>query len=234
MGNHGVDIGSMANINAATVAGLGTLGQPEYPRTAATTLLFQGFSSNYNALQVKLDRRFFNGFLMTTAFTWGKAMNYQSGDDGGLDFYINGSRNYARADFDRTLGFVQSYVYQLPVGPGKQWLATGVPSRILGGWEVTGILTLESGTPLTITANGGPLAAPGNTQTANQVAPVQILHGINAGNPWFSTSSFAQPVGVVFGTTGRNIISGPGFFQLQLSLFKDVKINERFNAQISV
>jgi hypothetical protein len=64
------------------------------------------------------------------------------------------------------------------------------------------------------------------------MAPVQILHGINVGNPWFSTSSFSQPVGAVFGNTGRNILSGPGYFQLQLSLFKDLKINERFNAQL--
>ena len=70
MGNHGVDIGSEPNINAGAIVGLGTLGQPEYPRTAATTLFFQGFSSSYNALQVKLDRHFSNGFLMTTAFTW--------------------------------------------------------------------------------------------------------------------------------------------------------------------
>ena len=232
VGNHGVDIGSMANINAATVAGLGTLGQPEYPRTASTILLFQGFSSNYNALQVKLDKRYSNGLLMTTAFTWGKAMDYQSGDDGGLLFYINGHRNYARADFDRKLGFVQSYVYQLPVGPGKRWLTSGPASRILGGWELSGILTLESGTPLTFTANGGSLAAPGNTQTPNLVAPLQILHGINTSSPWFSPGSFAQPVGTVFGNLGRNVISGPGYFQLQLSLFKDIKINERFNVQL--
>ena len=64
----------MTNINAAAVVGLGTLGQPEYPRTAATTLLLQGFSNNYDALQVKFDRRFSSGFLMTTAFTWGLSL----------------------------------------------------------------------------------------------------------------------------------------------------------------
>jgi hypothetical protein len=232
VGNHGVDIGSQANINAGAIAGLGTLGQPEYPRTAATLLFFQGFSSSYNALQVKLDKQYSNGFLMTTAFTWGKAMDYQSGDDGGLLFYINGSRSYARADFDRTLGFVQSYVYQLPVGPGKKWVTSGPASRILGGWEVSGILSLESGIPITFTANGGTLAAPANTQTPNQIAPIHVLHGINVGNPWFSQASFAQPAGVVFGSLGRNVISGPGYFQLQLSLFKDIKINDRFNAQL--
>ena len=72
-------------------------------------------------------------------------------------------------------------------------MRTGAASTILGGWQISGVLTLESGTPITVTANGGALAAPGNTQTANLVAPVQILHGINVGNPWFSQSSFAQP-----------------------------------------
>jgi hypothetical protein len=229
--NHGVDIGSQTNLNAAVLIGLGTLGQPEYPRTASTNQVFQGFSSNYNSLQVKLDRRFSGGFLMTTAFTWGKALNYNSSDDGGLDFYINGRRNYARADFDRTLGFVQSYVYQLPFGPGKRWLASGPTARVIGGWELSGILTLESGTPLTFTANGGSLAAPGNVQTPDQIAPIQILHGIN-GNPWFSPSSFGQPAGPVFGSLGRNVISGPGFFQLHLSLFKNIKIDERFGLQL--
>jgi hypothetical protein len=61
---------------------------------------------------------------------------------------------------------------------------------------------------------------------------VQILHGINVGNPWFSTSSFAQPTGVRFGTTGRDILSGPGLFALNLSLFKHFKIRERFDLEL--
>lgn len=234
--NHGVDIASQTNLNASRVVGAGTLGQPEYPRTASTIFLFQGFSSSYNSLQVKLDRRFGNGFLTTTAFTWGKAMNYNSSDDGGMLFYIDGNRNYARADFDREFSFVQSYVYDLPVGPGKRWLASGPAARMLGGWQVSAILSLYSGTPLTFTANGGNLAAPGNTQTADQIAPVTILHGINTpangGKAWFSQSSFAQPVGSVFGNTGRNILSGPGYFQTNVSLFKTVKINERVNLEL--
>jgi hypothetical protein len=120
----------------------------------------------------------------------------------------------------------------MPFGPGKRWLNSGAASNILGGWQISGVLMIESGTPMTITANGGSLAAPGNTQTADQVAPVQILHGINVGNPWFSPSSFAQPVGAVFGNSGRNVLSGPGFFNLNLSLFKDIRIRESYNLQL--
>jgi hypothetical protein len=232
VGNHGVDVGSATDLNASRVIGAGTLGQPEYPRTATTTFYYQGFSSAYHALQVKLDRRFSSGFLMTTAFTWSKAMNFNNGDDGGLMFYINPRRSYARADWDRTLGYVQSYSYQLPFGSGKKWLTSGPAAHIAGGWQISGVLTIESGTPLNITANGGSLAAPGNTQTANLVAPVQILHGINVGNPWFSPSSFAQPVGPMFGSTGRATFSGPGYIQLNLSLFKDVRIKEKYDFQL--
>ena len=127
---------------------------------------------------------------------------------------------------------MQSYVYELPFGKDKRWFNTGHTAAVLGGWKVSGLLTLASGTPLTFTANGGSLNAPGNTQTADQIAPVQVLHGINVGNPWFSTASFAQPAGVVLGSSGRNILSGPGLFALNFSLFRNLKVKERFNIEL--
>ena len=182
----------------------------------------------FRSLQAKFNRHF-GDFNLTTGFTWGKAMNYQSGDDGGLYWQIGAQRNYARADFDRTLNFTQSYVYALPIGKGKRMLTSGPGAWVLGNWQLSGVLTLLTGTPFSITASGSSLNTPGETQTANQVAPVQVLHGINTGNPWFSTASFSQPTGVTFGTTGRNIMSGPGLFALNLSLFKSFKIRERAN-----
>jgi hypothetical protein len=232
VGNHGVRTPGQYNLNAGLVIGAGTQGQPEYPRTASTTEFWQGFSSSYNALQVKLNRQFSNGLLITTSFTWGKGMSYQNGDDGGYDFYVGFQRNYARTDFDRKYSYVQSFVYQLPFGKGMRWMNSGLASAILGNWQLSGIISAYSGTPLTITANGGQLNLPGSTQTADQVAPVQILWGINTGNPWFSTSSFAQPVGARFGTAGRNIFDGPGLFNVNLSLFKDFKFKERWNFEL--
>jgi hypothetical protein len=74
--------------------------------------------------------------------------------------------------------------------------------------------------------------SPGTNQTANQIAPVTYPHGINVGNPWFSASSFAQPVGVVFGSVGRNDMFGPGLFALNASLFRHIKITERIGAEL--
>ena len=159
-------------------------------------------------------------------------MDFQQGDDGGPLWLINFNRNYARADFDRHYAYVQSYVYSLPYGPGRTPLH-GPINYILGGWQVNGILTLESGLPIgTVGASGSSLNTPGEAQTANQVAAVSYPKGINVGNPWFSQASFAQPTGVAFGTTGRNPFSGPGLFILNASLFKNFRIRERIGIEI--
>jgi hypothetical protein len=235
LGLHGVDTAAQYNMNTSTTTlGGGTAGQPLaalYGKTSAVTLFWAGFSSSYNALQAKIDRHF-GGFNLTTAFTWGKGMDYQQGDDGTLFWFIGAQRNYARTDFDRTLNFTQSYVYALPFGKGKKMLTGGPAAWVLGNWQLSGVLTLLTGQPFSITASGSSLNTPGETQTANQVAPVQLEHGINTGNPWFNAASFSQPTGIAFGTTGRNIMSGPGLFALNLSLFKNFKICERANLEL--
>jgi len=235
VGNHSVDTVVNYNLNAATVAGLGNAGQPEFNsfgRTASTNLLFAGYSSSYNALQAKLDRHFSAGLAATTSYTFGKGMGYQTDDDGGLSFYINQRRDYARNDFDRTQTFVQSIVYDLPFGKGKRFVSSGVGAAIVGGWRISSFLTLMSGLPLYFNASSAALLASGNTQTPNLVAPVQILHGIGTANPWFSTSSFAAPAGDAFGNVGRNYLSGPGFFNLDAALSKSIRFTERYNLDL--
>jgi len=235
VGSHSVDTVVNYNLNAATVVGKGNAGQPEFGpfnRTANTNLLFGGYSSNYHALQVKFDRRLSAGFTTTTAYTFGKGMGFQTGDDGGLSFYINQRRDYARNDFDRTQTFVQSVVYDLPFGQGKPLVSSGVGAAILGGWRISSFMTIMSGLPLYFTDSGTSLQAPGNTQTPDLVAPVKILHGIGLANPWFTTSSFAAPAANTFGNVGRNYLSGPAFFNLDAALSKSIRFTERYNLDL--
>jgi hypothetical protein len=117
-----------------------------------------------------------------------------------------------------------------------------VTARTLGGWQVNGILSILSGTPLTFSANGGTLNTPGTPATADQVGPYQVLGGINTpargGSAYFLQSSFVQPVynpspGVFrVGTSGRNITSGPGYYNVDASLFKIIAVNERIKVEI--
>jgi hypothetical protein len=236
VGSHGVDTGASVNLNPGLILGLGSAGQPYFQlfgRSVAETQYYQGFSSSFNSLQVKFDRRFSRGLTMTTAFTWQKAMDFQSGDNGGLArWYINPKRNYARADFDRTLNYVQSYVYRLPFGKGERLVSHGPVAAIVGGWQLTGILTLRTGAPLTFTDGAINLNATGNTATPNQIAPIKVLHGINVGNVWFDRSSFAMPLQGTFGSMGRAVWSGPGQFRLDAGLSRWVNFNERWKMQI--
>src|SRR5215813_1788837 len=185
VGNHGVRIPMAFNLNAATTPAVnanGTLAntctvQPlcvQFGRTANTTFLFKPTVSNYNSMQVRLDRKFKGGFLLTTSYTWAKALAYRSdmgSDDGGIDNYIDFQRNYSVTSRNRAHTFVQSYVYELPFGRNKRFLNSGAASWILGGWGVGGVLTRMSGTPLHFTASGTSLNAPGSTQYPIQIAP---------------------------------------------------------------
>jgi hypothetical protein len=244
--NHGVDIAANQNINLPSVYGGGSASEPEYNlpnplpgtvlhRTASTNAVFLGYSSNYQSLQTQLTRRFVNGLATTTAFTWGKGLNYQTGDDGALTFYIDQRRNYAPCDYDRRLNFEESFTYELPIGQGKRWVTSGVPAAIFGGWKLAGIVSIVSGLPFTVTADGGSLNTPGTQQTANLVAPFHVLKNIGVGKQWFDPKSFTQPKGYVgvypngaafVGNTGRNQFYGPGYVQDNLSMFKDFRLKE--------
>jgi hypothetical protein len=237
VGSHGVNTPAAVNLNAGQTIGAGSAGQPffaKYGTTASVTQYFQGFSSTYNSLQVKFDRRFSSGFRLTTAFTWQKAMDFQGGDDGGLAFYGGQGigRNYARADFDRTLNYIQSYIYELPFGRGKPFLPSGIAGQIIGGWQISGVLSLRTGTPLTFTGNNSLNLGSGGTTTLEQVAPVKVLGGINTGNPWFDTSSFVRTNNNVQGSTGRNIWSGPGLFALNAAMSRTITMSERLRLQL--
>jgi hypothetical protein len=183
---------------------------------------------------VKFDRQFSSGFRLTTAFTWQKAMDFQGGDDGGLSFYAGQGigRNYARADFDRTLNYIQSYIYELPFGKGKPYLANSIAGKIVGGWQVSGVLSLRTGTPLTFTGSNGLNLGSNGTATLEQVAPVKVLGGINTGNTWFDTSSFVRANTNVQGSTGRNIWSGPGLFSLNAAMSRTIAIREAVRLQL--
>jgi hypothetical protein len=255
VGNHGVDQPAQYNLNASTTLGGGTASQPlnkQFKKTASVTQYFVGYSSSYNGLQVKLDKRFSGGFGMTTAYTYSKSLGYQS-EDAGIDFYINPRRNWRRLDFDRTHVFAQSYIYELPFGKNKKYLQSGAAGWILGGWQINGVLQISSGAPIDFSASNAILNAPGNNNTLNYFGPggIEILHGTGPGNPWFKntkcnfTSSgtpttsgcFAQAGaengGVAeFGNLSKNVISGPGFWNVDASLFRTFDLTERWKLQI--
>ena len=252
VGNHGTKIPVAYNINAALTPAVDATGKltntctvealcTAFNRTAATTFLFKPTSSNYNSLQARLNHQFHNGFLLTTSYTWAKALAYRSdmnADDGAPDNYLDFQRNYTVTSRNRTHTFVQSYVYELPFGKNKHFLTSGPASWILGGWGVTGILTRMSGAPLHFTASGTNLNAPGSTQYPVQIAPFHVLGGIDTAQ-WFDPTAFCQPTAAgcpvtqngVLGNMKRFEFAGPGLFNLDAAVFRNFPVREKMGLE---
>jgi hypothetical protein len=226
------------DINAGS-PGSGNGGRPyakQFGRTAATNMWDGYLSAHYHALQTTINRQFSKGLLIKGAYTYSKAIN-MTDDDGwaavGWNWAPVFSRNRAAAGYDRTHVFQIGWVYELPVGKGKQFLNSGVASHVLGGWQVNGVMACYTGVPFTVGAPGTALDAPNNTQTADQINPVVAQPGLIGSNgTYYDITAFKAPTEKgKFGSTGRNILRAPGMWNTDLSLFKNIPIKERFNIQ---
>jgi len=160
--------------------------------------------------------------LVTTSYTLARGKNYSDGDsNGAIQTPADIERSWARTNQDRLHNFVVSWVYQLPVGPGRRWLQEGPLSHILGNWQVSGFFAAQSGEPIAFEANGATLRAPGNTQRPNASAKPEVLGGIGPGNLWFDTSVFSAPTQDTWGNVPRNgLLDGPGYRNVDLTLAK--------------
>ena len=237
VGNQGRHVPAYYNINAGVVAGAGSSGQPEnatFGRTARTDIMAWGTNSNYNGLQVKLLHRFQNGLSWTSGLAWQKSMGFISSTTGlaRFNFYLDPRRDYAPLNWDRRVTYSQSIIYELPFGKNKPMLQQGIGSALLGGWQVSTVMSADTGMPLFLTASANSLNAPDNTQVPNQVKHFHKLGSIGAGKSWFDTTAFVQPTTAAYGNTPKNGFTGPGMVTLDGSLFRTFPIRESLAVQL--
>ncbi|MEO8662838.1 MAG: TonB-dependent receptor [Bryobacteraceae bacterium] len=225
------------DLNAGQIPGAGADGKPYYVkwgRDAQTTELRPIGTGHYDSLQTSLQRRFAAGLALTVNYTFGKSLNYvdNSSYQPAIQALNYLNLNHSVVGFDRTHNLAMTSVWELPFGKGKRWLSNrGVGSALLGGWQANTILSLISGSPFTVYADGTSLNMPGNSQQADQVGPVVLLGGIGADHPFYSQSSFAGVNEPRFGTSGFNILRGPGIINLDLGIFREFALTERFKLQ---
>jgi hypothetical protein len=201
---------------------------------------FPGFSNinqeenetnfNYNSLQagIRLENR--HGLTTQVSYTWSHNISIVTNDLGGLSNPYNA--RYDRGSdtgFDRRHIFNVSYVYAFPFfSKSKNVLA----STILGHWQVSGITVAETGLPQYITYTGSDVTGlgGGTNNRPNLVSSVSYPKKVSG---WFSTSSFADPIAPWnggqsqgFGSAGKDAVVGPGLFNWNLSLFKNIPFRE--------
>src|SRR6185437_14827702 len=128
-------------------------------------------------------------------------------DDNPRDIY-NLSLDKGRADFDIRQRAVFSASWELPFGKGKPFLNGGIGGALLGGWQLNTITALRSGFPFSVSASGDPCNCGASNQLAQQVG--DPFSGFTQSRLlWFNTAAFAQPLRGTFGSSGRNIMTGP-------------------------
>jgi hypothetical protein len=167
---------------------------------------------------------------MRIAYTFGKAINWTDDSAGGLTFNAPSqlARNRALANYDRTHTFRWAWVYE----QGRLTMGNAFTKAVFSRWQVNGIFSAYSGTPFTVTASNASLNAPGNTQTADQVKPtVTKTGGIGRDTPYYDPTAFAPVTAVRFGTSGRNILRGPGLVNLDAGIFRNFQLSERWRMQ---
>jgi hypothetical protein len=224
LGNRGVHFGRTMQLNVPLAGGPGAIqARRPLPSFGSTTAYLYDDFSTYESLQARIEKRFSHGLTFLASYTWSKALDMSSNElSGGTVIPTNLNFEYGPADFHTPQNFTVSYVYQLPVGRGRLLLNSGgILDEIIGGWQLSGVTTLHSGNPNTITYPGD-VANVGLGTRPNRVCrgtlPNPSIH------EWFNTSCFVAPAQYTFGNAKRGIILGPAYKDYDFSLSKTFSI----------
>jgi hypothetical protein len=224
------------------------------PGLASIGMETQTGSQKYHSLQATLEKRFSKGLTVLASYTWSKSLDdlppsqtLQANGSGSFSepIYVPGFSQfeYGPSVFDRAHRFVASYVWQSPLLKGSPWYL----KQTLGGWQVSGILTAQTGDALTIYAGTDRSATNGKDRAV-------VIGGLNGGDAclgaancrtWFNASAFAPPLPAVgtpadiyaaypfkYGNTGKDGVRGPGFFNWDMGLAKDFQVRETLSLQL--
>jgi hypothetical protein len=186
-------------------------------------------NSTYHALIAKLERRFTKGLSMLVSYTYGHSIDGGPAQGDSNDQTPQDVRNLAgqrgNSNFDVRQRFVMSGFWQLPFGKSGGW-----SSYLIRNWQISGIFSRQTGQFLTPTLSTDP-SSTGTTARPNRVGDGNLPKDQQSRTHWFDTSAFAVPACVCFGNAGRDILIGPGFQDLDLSITRDFLFKERFRLQ---
>jgi len=205
--------------------------------------LFDGYS-NYNALQLRAEKRISHGLSFVANYSWSKTMDAgtSSGHSATADVWQNAydvAANYGLSQLDTRNTINGSATYDLPFGKGRKFILHGPVDEIIGGWRITGVFQIHSGIPFTPTTsnNGQDLSGSDSNQCScsyswlpNQVANPSVPHP--SINEWFNPAAFATPASGTFGDIRRNTLIGPNWRDLDLSLGKAFQLVEGVRLEI--
>lgn len=216
---------------------------PQYP---GITYYTNGANHQYHGLTVAAERRMKNGLMLMSSWTWARDIyDLLSGES--AENPLDRARERAVSRSIPTHRMVNSYVYQLPFGKGRKWGSnlSRYADLAVGGWALSGVLTLQTGQFLTPTWSGQDpvgMAYTTSTTPASVTMRPNVLRDPNlpvdqrTPGRWFDVSAFGPPAKGTFGSAAKGIIEGPGINSWNMGLQKDLIFGERLprvNLEIS-
>jgi hypothetical protein len=205
-----------------------------YPQFNSVQIAFPTLGAhNYHAGVVKLEKRYSSGFNLLATYTWARNIGNLDqaagfGDNQIFQDYYNRQLDKGPLTTDIIHRFVWSSVYDLPFGRGRQWLTDGILSRMVGGWQLGAISTVQSGGPFTVTTqtNTTNSFSAGGLR-ANVVRDPDLPSGERTIQRWFDTEAFVPPPAYTFGNAGRGILRGDNRVNFDFSILKNFTFGER-------
>ena len=221
------------NINNVQHIGGGDTDRPYFPtfgRQGDIEIYSPWRRTSYHALQIGVTRPFTQGLMLKGHYTFSRSKALRA--DYEVPVPEIQDLNWALANGDRPHVLQMAFIYQLPWRSENS--GGGIARMLINDWQLNGIFGAFSGSPFTVTADGTTLNTPGNLQTGDLVAPVKKIGDIGAAGYYMDPTSWAQPDGVRFGTTGPNQFRGPGGWNLDLSVFRSFRLtgDHRIEARV--
>ncbi len=190
-------------------------------------------NSTYYALQMKLTKRYSNGLTLLVSYTWSKSLSdgnvMAGGDPAGQDFYNRKlEKSLSTDDVPQNLSI--AYTYELPFGPGKRFLKSGIAGRIAGGWQLNGVQQYQTGMPVTLTANNTLPIFNGALRPDVAVGiPHRLDHPNPLADPWFNKNAFAVPQTFHLGNASRAYtdLRASNLYAESFGLVRRIRLKER-------
>ncbi len=192
---------------------------------------------NYNSLQVKFEKRYSRGLQFLTSYTWGHGIELlpqqASGPLPRIQNNLDLSGERARTANDARHRFVYSFTWDLPFGKDRAWARSGPGAVVLGGWQLTGVNTLQTGLPFSVglgfdSSNVGNAA---HNARPDRLASGALSRSERSIDRWFDTDAFAVPAQFSHGNAGRLILDGPGTVNFDLGITRMFALTERLKLQ---
>ncbi len=192
------------------------------------------FSSEYNAMEIRLNKRFSRGLQIIANYTWARSMDDQSSlAQAKYQDFLNRRADWSRSSWDIRQAFKLGYEYDLPFGRGRS-IGTGMNpalDAIVGGWALEGIVQLQTGAPFNVTS-GQDRANIGKAQQRPDVVRNPNLDpGQRTVDRWFDTSAFVLPQLYTFGNAGAYFVDGDGRVVIDASFAKKFALTEKYKLE---